>query len=91
MIVQTFRKSEKLKTTIKITLDTEKQSGERNKILYTSVKLALEVPVQQIARNIFVLQQVQWNYAVKHNSTYCGYKTGKITNISMLVYIKAKM
>lgn len=59
MIVQTFRKSEKLKTTIKRTLDTEKQSGERNKILYTSVKLALEVPVQQIARNIFVLQQVQ--------------------------------
>lgn len=58
MIVQTFRKSEKLKTTIKRTLDTEKQS-ERNKILYTSVKLALEVPVQQIVHNIVVLQQVQ--------------------------------
>lgn len=90
MIVQTFRKSEKLKTTIKRTLDTEKQS-ERNKILYTSVKLALEVPVQQIVHNIVVLQQVQWNYAVKHNSAYCGYKTGKITNISILVYIKANM
>lgn len=61
MILQAFRKFEKHKNSIKSTFDTKKQSGKRNKALYTNSELALEVPAQQITHNIIAFQQDQGN------------------------------